>query len=1180
MKIGLSRGHWSEIVQGKHPYVSAKTREKIIDAFSASFDDLFEIEEGDSIPEETSAGVHAAISDQYLVDSEIGQGGMGTVYVARDLRHGRQVAVKVINPEAVTGIGAAQFLKETRLTARLEHENILTLLDSGEAAGHPYFVMPLVRGGSLRDYLDAQGQLSVEESAEVLKGVARALSYAHGERVIHCDIKPENILRTSDGHTYVADFGISRSVHREVLEWRRRGEIISSAGTPAYVSPEQAAGEPDLDARSDVYSLACVVYEMLAGEAPFAGRNTMEVVSRRFTDAIPNIRHLVPSVPVSTARVLERAMEVDRDRRYDSVKEFANDIERSVTERNAAAESLSIAWIRTTGFVRRMFGKVGPGNVRGANRVVLGVARMWNDLAYAVRGLRQRPGFALVAVLTLGLGIGVNAALFALVNSIFFRDTIVAAPETVVEIHRVSNRSGRYFAISHIDANDIIANAADVFSGVTKFRFISGQLGLLDSPGRLIGGELVSHNYFEVLGVPMHMGRGFFREEDQPSGSPSVAVISFRAWVEVFAADSSIFETPVRINGRPYEVVGVAPAEFTGRYPGISADVWLTMAMEDHIQPNSLTNNNIYAVARLHDGVSAAAAENALSLMSQRFDEERGRTRNWDFGAVVAAESILQPGLDEAITAIAALLMAIVIIVLLVTCTNLAGFLLARAAERRKEVAVRLAMGASRGTVVRQMLTESLLLGLIGGAVGVVLAIVMGRIAGAFQPPLPMPIDIDPRVDARVLFFTFVVSVVAGVVFGLIPASHAANPEVASVLRGASGASASRAGARWRRGLVSVQLAMSLLLLITAGLFVRSLWNAARVDLGFVNEPAAIISVNLRGSGYESSRWAVLQRQLVDAASSVPGVASVAVASRMPLALGNNSRIVNLPGQSQQDGRFIEYGSFTPNFFEAFGVRTLAGRVFDEIGSPESPGVILSEAAAQVFFSTADVVGRTIIIGGNQDAPATIVGVVPNIKIKTLNERPEPFLYLPIDLFPAAAIHLIAKGAGSDRVLSEQVREALLGVDPNLYVTQARTLDDHTGIMFYLPRMAVRVTLLFAGLAILLSAIGLFGVVSHNVASRTKEIGIRISLGASNRSVVRLIVMGGVKMVVTGTVIGTILGLVAGKGVERFLLEMEGFDPATLVATVSILGVVGVLAAYIPARRVTKVNPVEALRAE
>ncbi|MCH6548192.1 MAG: protein kinase, partial [Gemmatimonadetes bacterium] len=611
MKLGLSRGHFSEVVNGKHPYVSPRTRQKLLEGLGIPFDELFEVEEGDSWTHQSSADFQAALIDRYVIDHELGRGGMGTVYLARDVKLGRQVAVKVMSPEAVSGVGAEQFLKEIRRTARLEHPNIPTLLDAGEAAGYPYYVMPYVRGGSLKELMDKKGRLSLGETLGMVRDVAAALEFAHENRIIHCDIKPANVLLAGD-HAYLADFGISRAVHAEVREWGRRGEIDSSAGTPAYVSPEQASGEKDLDARTDVYSLACVTFEMLTGQPPFSGTTTMETVAKRFTSIVPNVRDVTPDLPLGVAAVVEKAMAVSSKHRQQTAIEFVNDLERAAQRSNVVIESIGMAWSRLRGGVRKLTGRAALASYTG-RRKVWNMDRGLSDLRFALRSLRKRPGFTTVALLTLALGIGANTAIFSIINGVFFRQPTMADPQSLAEVHRLYPDGG-YNYISHRDVDDLREGTTDLFTSVTSYKWASGHIGRGDGPGDIVMVELVNANYFELHGVSAVAGRTFVAEEDMTPGTHPVVLLSHRYWSNALGGDPTLVGSAVRLNGRQYTVVGVVEESFPGRVMGLLPDVWVPMQMENHLYPSGYDNDNLGASARLRPGVTAAQARAGASL--------------------------------------------------------------------------------------------------------------------------------------------------------------------------------------------------------------------------------------------------------------------------------------------------------------------------------------------------------------------------------------------------------------------------------------------------------------------------------------------------------------------------------------------------------------------------------------
>jgi serine/threonine protein kinase len=538
MKLGLSRGHWSDIVNGKHPYPSVKTRERILEVFKVDLAELFETEAGGW----SDHHFQAAISDRYLIDRELGHGGMGTVYVARDVKLGRLVALKVVSPEAVSGIGIKQFLKEIRYSARLDHHHILPLHDAGEAGGYPYYVMPYVRGGSLRDLLNRKQRLAVAEATTIVGGVAAALSYAHENHVLHCDVKPANVLLSGE-HAFVADFGISRAIHAEAFEWGKPTALDTSAGTPAYVSPEQAGGESDLDARSDVYSLACMTFEVLAGRAPFSGNNTMAVVAQRFTAEVPDLKRLAPDVPARVANTVKRGMSLDLERRPQSVSEFARSLERGASHAMPIREHISLVGSRLSAFRSRVTGR-SPSGTRptpGSPALVKGLQMLGSikqDVTYAFRTFTRAPAYAATVVLTLAFGIAANALVFSLMSPYFLRPLPFDDPDRLVQLGHVDSLAGWDGARFSLPQLEDYRSRSRAFEDLGAYYYGSRNLTGVEGPQRAQIGFLTG-NMFSILQAEPALGRTFLPEEGELT-APAVAVLDHGLWQRRYGADPEI----------------------------------------------------------------------------------------------------------------------------------------------------------------------------------------------------------------------------------------------------------------------------------------------------------------------------------------------------------------------------------------------------------------------------------------------------------------------------------------------------------------------------------------------------------------------------------------------------------------------------------------------------------------
>jgi predicted permease len=544
----------------------------------------------------------------------------------------------------------------------------------------------------------------------------------------------------------------------------------------------------------------------------------------------------------------------------------------------------------------------------------------------------------------------------------------------------------------------------------------------------------------------------------------------------------------------------------------------------------------------------------------------------------------VHPAVDRALFPVAGLLLAVVGLVLLIACANLASFLLARAADRRKEFAVRLALGARRFPLVRQLLVESLLLSLIGGLAGVVVAMWTLGVLEGFQPPLPIPINIDVGVDSAVLFFTLLVSIGAGLAFGLAPGIQATRPDVAPTLRDeAGGIVGHRHGARLRNALVIAQVSVSVLLLVGSGLFLRSLRKAQQIETGFDTSPAAILSPNFELSGIEDeARIRVVRENILERIRAIPGVSGVALAGRLPLGAAIQTRELNVDGVTPPGGADaldIDFTIADGEYFAVMGVPIVAGRTFQSTDNAESdPVVIINEAAARTWWPGADAVGRTVWLGSARTRPATVVGVARDSRVRTLGEAPRPYVYLSAEQDAVPFTNFVVRGSLPVSRLLEESRQTMLDVEPQLVIMQAMTMEQHLALLLFPPRMAALLLSVFGGLALLLAAIGLYGLVSYAVARRTREVGIRLALGASTGQVLRLMTGSGLRLVLFGCVIGLALAAAAASFITRFLYGLNALDTIAFASAPLLLLAVGLLASWIPARRAARIDPQSALR--
>ncbi|MEP6782076.1 MAG: ABC transporter permease [Acidobacteriota bacterium] len=806
------------------------------------------------------------------------------------------------------------------------------------------------------------------------------------------------------------------------------------------------------------------------------------------------------------------------------------------------------------------------------------------DVRYSIRSLLKNPGLTLAAVLSLGLGIGANTTIFTWVQAVLLRPIPVAADPGSIRIAAMENRDGDSRAWSY-------PNFKDFRDRVTTMEVVAQDdrtfnIAVDEGAERTWGG-IVSGNYFDMMGVKAVAGRLFTAQDDVTPGGHPVVVISYAYWQHRFAGDPGVVGKQVMINNTPMTIIGVTPERFIGSFLGVAASVWTPMAMQKEMMGgdriNQRGNGWFQTLVRLKPDVSQAQAQaEATSIMAQLEQEYRdvneGRrlriVQPWQapFGAVTVLGPLL------------AVLSILVALVLLIACANVANLLLSKAVSRRREIAVRLSLGASRMRLIRQLLTESMLLAFVSGAMGVVMAYWTMGVIMAFVPPVDMPIDLGLQMDGTTLMFALAVSVMTGVVFGLAPALQASGSQTINALKeeGRSG-SGGRTTGRLRSALVIAQVAVCLVLLVAATLFLRSFIAAQSLSPGFNPDHVVTASMDLFPSGYTGARHHEFQRRTLETLSAIPGVQSAAFGSRLPLGFGSNSSTsVVVDGYTPRENEeiVISYSTVGAKYFETMGIPIRQGREYLATDTVDSPRVmVINEAMAKRYWPQGNALGPRMLLG--QQNLYEVVGIAADSKYSSINERPLPQLFLPLSRSEPGTLRLFVRAAGDPGPMVAEVRHAIRGIDPNLPLYDARTLNEHMQIAVFAQKMAANLLGAMGVLALLLAAIGLYGVMAYAVSQRMQELGIRLALGASPGSLLGMIVGQGMKLTLVGLVIGLALamGAFGSIGAIRSLLPgISPLDPITFVAVPLVLGTIALLASWIPGRRAGKVDPLVALR--
>ena len=818
------------------------------------------------------------------------------------------------------------------------------------------------------------------------------------------------------------------------------------------------------------------------------------------------------------------------------------------------------------------------------------------DVRFGLRVLWKSKGFTAVAVLTLALGIGVNTAIFSGVSAFVLRPLPgVEEPGGLVSLFEApKDGRGGFNDFSYADYKDYLEQT-DVFEGVAAHDLVQAAIGDERERAGVDWGQMVTGNFFDVMRAKMQLGRGFLPEEGATPNTHPVVVLSNDLWRTRFGGDGAIVGKTVQLNGHPFTVVGVANDEFTGAKWAIGMKFWVPLMMKQQVTGGSsewMTNAQrgnhwLELMGRLKPGVTKEQASAAMTAVADRLEKEYPAARNKSVMVKVVDEREGRwNDLAGVVRLSSGLALAVVGLVLLVACANVANMMLARSVVRRREIGIRLALGAGRWRIVRQLLTESVILSVMGGALGLLLSFWMTDALTSFFPVIAYQITLDVSPDARALVFTIAISLLTGVIFGLAPAFVARKTDLVPVLKGEATQGGRARGFSLRNALVVLQVAVSLIVLVCAALFVQSFRNAKNIDPGFATHDAILVSVNPGLFGYEKEQGRDFYRRLLERVNGLPGVESSAYIDRMPLGDGSNSwgpiyaaeKGVPPPGEGLD--AFAE--TVSPGYFKTMRLPLVEGRDFDEREregvTPEA--VIINETLARRLWPNESPVGKLMGLGRDLKDAMMVVGVARDSKVRTLGEEPRNLIYVSVDQTYRGGMAMVVRTPGEGSGVIEGIRQAVKEIDPRMPLYKVMTIEQHLTWAFWAQNMAASLATAFGLLALVLAAVGIYGVVSYTVARRTREIGIRVALGAQARDILRIVLSQGMLLTLVGLGAGLVAAFWLAQRLTSLLYGLNPGNPATYILVALLLACVALLACLVPARRATKVDPMEALRYE
>jgi predicted permease len=828
----------------------------------------------------------------------------------------------------------------------------------------------------------------------------------------------------------------------------------------------------------------------------------------------------------------------------------------------------------------------GVTQLKETNRELRGVPfieTFLQDARYAFRMLRKNPGFTVVAVLTLALGIGANTAIFSVVYAVLLKPLPYTNPDQLVTAFQANTQEGvPETGVSYPNFEEWRAQN-HVFSELVGITFHQLTLTGRGEPS-VVNTSVVTPEHFALLDVKPLQGR-IFSPEDGKQGAPPVVIVSENLWRGTLEADPKILGSSIILDKRPFTVVGIMPSGFLSPFINRKQEVWIPL-VQDPLFGSWMARRGghwLPVFGRLKPGVSVAQAQAEMDTISERLASEfPAENKGWTVRLVPLQKEIV----GDVRTALLVLLGAVGL-VLLIACANIANLLLTRATSRSKEIAVRTALGAGRSRIIRQLLSETAVLGLLGGVVGIALAYWGVRALSSLLPDnLPRVNAI--RVDNFVLIFALALSAIASVAFGLVPALFASKSDIQASLREGSGRSGESGNRRRARSfLAAAEIALAMVLLVAAGLLLRSFSKLTSVSPGFESHNIVKAEVSLPQFQYSKpQQWTVFSDQLLARIQAQPGLQDSAIAIPVPIADGYVNlgfEIVGVPPASQSDSRLANYVSVSPNYFRVMGIPLLSGRLFNQQDIASAPRVtLISKALAQRYFPNQDPIGKHLNFGfpPNADVSREIIGIVGDVRDTSLGDAPGPMMYVPFAQAPFWGANLVVKSILSTSAVAAAIRQEVQAIDKDLPVTDVAKLPDLLDASVSQQRFRTFLLGLFAAMALILAAIGIFGVISYSVSRRTNEIGIRVALGASRSTILRMILRETLILAVVGLAVGLPCALAASHLIGHMLFGVSAHDPITLAAVAFTLAAVAALAGFVPARRAMQVDPMVALRHE